>query len=258
AVHGHSDSVASLDVFTHGTGDGHVGFGLSLVDHVVTGNGVDRDGGFGQIGINVVWTLCVSGSGVACFVFSCNLGFNFSVTKQVYAWNIQVASFAVGIHGRGDLFAANSDGDGVTCFNVFTNRTGDGHVGFRFSLVDDVIFSNHVNSDVGLGRRYVYVVRLLVGSGRGVASVVSRGDLGFNLVVVDQFGTRNVHVPGLAVRINGGFVFFTTNGHGDLVARFDVFTDCTGDRDIAFRLFLIDHVIARNRIDIDLSFWRHY
>src|SRR5690606_8043037 len=68
AVHGHSDSVASLDVFTHGTGDGHVGFGLSLVDHVVTGNGVDRDGGFGQIGINVVWTLCVSGSGVACFV----------------------------------------------------------------------------------------------------------------------------------------------------------------------------------------------
>src|SRR5690606_17465522 len=150
AIDRHGDGVTSLDVLTNRTGDGHVGFGLSLVDHVVTGNGGDRDGGFGQIGINVVWALCVGGSGVACFVFSCNLGFNFSVTKQVYAWNIQVPSFAVGINRRGELFAADSDGDGVTCFNVFTNRTGDDHVGFRFSLVDDVIFSNHVNSDVGL------------------------------------------------------------------------------------------------------------
>src|SRR5690606_17287982 len=64
AIDRHGDSVASLDVFTHGTGDGHIPFRLSLVDHVVTGNGVDRDGGFGQISIHTVATVGFSRSWV--------------------------------------------------------------------------------------------------------------------------------------------------------------------------------------------------
>src|SRR5690606_29787126 len=73
-VHGHSDGVTSLDVFTHGTGDGHVGLGFSLVDHIVASNGVDRNRSFGQIGIATVATVSFSRSGVTGSVFGLNLG----------------------------------------------------------------------------------------------------------------------------------------------------------------------------------------
>ncbi|MHC3924925.1 hypothetical protein ACI0FW_03863 [Alcaligenes nematophilus] len=252
--HGHG--IASLNVFTHGTGDGHVGLGLSLVDHVVARNGVDGDGGFRSIGINIVWTFCIGGSGVACFVLSRNLSVNFSVTQQVHAWNIHVPRLAIGINRCSELFTTDSDSDGVAGLDVLANRTGDGHVGFGLGLVNDVIFSDDINSDLGFRRRNVDIVRLLVGRSRGVAGVVGRGDFGFNLVVVDQLGTRNVHAPGLAVRIDGGFVFFTADSHSDLVARFDVFTNRTGDRNVAARLFLVDHVVACDRINFDLGFRR--
>src|SRR5690606_28488157 len=90
AVHGHSHRVTGLHILANRTSDGHVRLGLGLVDHVVARNGVDGDGGFRSIGINIVWTFCIGGSGVACFVLSRNLSVNFSVTQQVHAWNIHV------------------------------------------------------------------------------------------------------------------------------------------------------------------------
>src|SRR5690606_20428981 len=74
AVHGHSDSVASLDVLTNRTRNGHVGLGLSLIDHVITGNGVDRDGSFRQVGIDTVATVSLSTGWVTRCVFGLNLG----------------------------------------------------------------------------------------------------------------------------------------------------------------------------------------
>src|SRR5690606_7969182 len=98
AVHGHSDGIAGLDVFTHGTGNGHVGLGLSLVDHIVTGNGVDRDGGFGQIGIDTVATVSLSTGGVTRCIFGLNLALNIAVLGQLGAWNIHVPGLAVSIN----------------------------------------------------------------------------------------------------------------------------------------------------------------
>nr|WP_240688280.1 hypothetical protein [Alcaligenes faecalis] len=120
------------------------------------------------------------------------------------------------------------------------NRTGDRDVAARLFLVDHVVACNRIDFDLGFRRRNVDVVRLLVGRSRGVASVVSRGDFGFtgngvdgdrsfrqvgidtvaavgfsrsgvtcsvfglnlgvNIAVLGQFGTRNVYVPGLATR----------------------------------------------------------
>src|SRR5690606_37400568 len=143
--------------------------------------------------------------------------------------NIHVPRLAIGINRCSELFTTDSDSDGVAGLDVLANRTGAGHVGFGLGLVNDVVFSDDINSDLGFRRRNVDIVRLLVGRSRGVTSVVRRGDFGFSLVVVDQLGTRNVHAPGLAVRVDGGFVFFTADSHSDLVARFDVFTNRTGD-----------------------------
>ncbi|QCP83885.1 hypothetical protein D0C27_19260 [Alcaligenes faecalis] len=58
---------------------------------------------------------------------------------------------------------------------------------------------------------------------------VFRFHLGVNIAVLGQFGTRNVHVPGLAVSVHGGRVVLAVHGHSDGVTGLDVFTHGTGD-----------------------------
>src|SRR5690606_39017869 len=89
-VHGHSDGVTSLHILANRTSDGHVGFGLSLVDHIVTGNGVDRDGGFGQIGIDTVATVSLSTGGVTRCIFGLNLGVHVRTSSQRSPRNVHV------------------------------------------------------------------------------------------------------------------------------------------------------------------------
>src|SRR5690606_31311311 len=81
-VHGHRHRVASLDVFTHGTGNGHVRLGLSLVVHIVTGNRVDRAGPTRRSSDHTVATVGFSAGGVTGGVFGLNLGVNIAVLGQ--------------------------------------------------------------------------------------------------------------------------------------------------------------------------------
>ncbi len=232
--------------------------GLGVVDHVVITEQrlSNRDLGCRQCGLYVVRLLVSSGCGVASVVSRGDFGFNLVVVDQFGTRNVHAPGLAVRVNGGFVFFAANGHDNLVARFDVFTNRTGNGDITARLFLVDNVVARDRINLDLGFGWRDVYTVRLLVSCGRGVASLVSRGDLGFNLVVVNQFGTRNIHVPGLAVWVNSRFVFFAADSHNNLVARFDVFTNRTSNSYITFRLFLIDDAVFSNGIDGDFSFWR--
>src|SRR5690606_34611554 len=99
-VHRHGHRVTSLDVFTHGTGNGHVGLGLSLVDYVVTGNGVDGDRSFRQVGIHTVATVGFSARWVTRSVFRLNLGVYVRISSQLGTRNVHVPGLAIGINRR--------------------------------------------------------------------------------------------------------------------------------------------------------------
>src|SRR5690606_35863409 len=101
AIDRHGDGITSLDVLTHGTGDGHVGLGLSLVDHIVTSNSVDRDSGFRQIGVYTVAAVSLSTGWITGRVFGFNLGVYVRVSGQLSARNVHVPGLAVRINGRG-------------------------------------------------------------------------------------------------------------------------------------------------------------
>ncbi|MCV4615255.1 hypothetical protein OFM04_35690, partial [Escherichia coli] len=69
------------------------------IDHVITGNGVDRDGSFRQVGIDTVATVSFSTGGVTGRVFSLNLGVNIAVLGQLGACNVHVPSLAISVNG---------------------------------------------------------------------------------------------------------------------------------------------------------------
>src|SRR5690606_23547798 len=146
------DGVTSLDVLTNRTGDGHVGFGLSLVDHVITGNGVDRDGSFRQVGIDTVAAVSFSAGRVTGRVFRFHLGVNITVLSQLSTRNVHVPSLAVGINGGRVVLAVHGHSDGVASLDVLTNRTGDSDIPFRLSLVDHVVTRDRVDRDAGFGQ----------------------------------------------------------------------------------------------------------
>src|SRR5690606_18227524 len=127
-VHGHSDGITSLDVFTHGTGDGHVGLGLGLVDHVIPSNGVDRDRSFGQISVYTVAAVGFSRSGVTRSVFRFHLGVYIDLL-DLYSFPTRRSSdLAIGINGGGVILTVHGHSDSVASLDVFTHGTSDGHV----------------------------------------------------------------------------------------------------------------------------------
>src|SRR5690606_11714532 len=118
AVHGHSHRIASLDIFTNRTRRGRVGFGLSLVNHIITGNGVDRDGSFRQISIDTVATVSFSTGWVTSSVFRFNLGVNIAVLSQLGTRNIHVPSLAVIVNSGRVVLAIDRHGDSVASLDV--------------------------------------------------------------------------------------------------------------------------------------------
>src|SRR5690606_2705788 len=101
AVGGHGGSVGRLNVVTPVTGHGHGGLGLSLVNHIVTSNSVDRDGGFRQISIDTVAAVSLSTGEVASSIFGLDLGVYVRISSQLSTRNIHVPGLAVSINGRG-------------------------------------------------------------------------------------------------------------------------------------------------------------
>src|SRR5690606_19739843 len=174
-VHGHRHRVASLHILTNRTRDSHVGFRLSLVDHVVTGNGVDRNGGFGQVGVYTVAAVGFSRSGVTGRVFSLNLGVNIAVLDQLSTKHVHVPALATGVTGRGVVLAVHGHSDGVASLDVLTNRTGASDIPFRLSLVDHVVTGNGVDRDGGFGQVSIDSISTVSFSRSGVARCVFRG-----------------------------------------------------------------------------------
>src|SRR5690606_19298278 len=177
---------------------------LGLVDHVVTGNGVNRDGGFRQISIHTVATVSFSTGWVASRIFRLNLGVNIAVLSQFGTRNIHVPGLAISINGRGVVLAVHGHGDGVASLDVFTHGTGNGHVGLGLSLVDHVIFSDHINSDLSFRQIGIATVAAVSLSTAGVTSRVFSLNLGVYVRISSQLSTRNIHVPSLAVSVNSG------------------------------------------------------
>src|SRR5690606_20170322 len=98
----------------HSTGNSDIPFRFSLVDYVVTGNGVDRNRSFGQIGIHAVATVGFSRSGVTGGVFRFDLGVNIAVLSQFGTRNVHVPGLAVSVHGGGVVLAVDRYGHGIT------------------------------------------------------------------------------------------------------------------------------------------------
>src|SRR5690606_32451817 len=124
----HGDSVASLDVLTNRTRNGHVGIGRGPSGHVITGNGVDRDGSFRQVGIDTVATVSFSTGGVTGRVFRLNLGVYVRISSQLSTRNVHVPGLAISINGRGVILAVHGHSDSVASLDVLTHGTGNGHV----------------------------------------------------------------------------------------------------------------------------------
>src|SRR5690606_32431176 len=102
-----------------------------------------------------------------------------------------------------------------------------------------VIASNGVDGNRSFWQVGIDTVATVGFSARWVAGGVFRFHLGVNIAVLSQFGARNVHVPGLAVSVNGGGVILTVHGHSDGITGLDVFTHGTGNSDIPFRFGLV-------------------
>src|SRR5690606_38091141 len=152
---------------------------LGLVDHVVTGNGVNRDGGFRQISIHTVATVSFSTGWVASRIFRLNLGVNIAVLGQFGTRNVHVPSLAVSINGSRVVLAVHGHGDGVASLDVFTHGTGNGHVGLGISIADHVISSAPITRALTSGRIGIDTIATV---GFSAGRVASR-TFGFNLRV---------------------------------------------------------------------------
>src|SRR5690606_38182477 len=253
-VHGHRDGVTSLDVFTHGTGNGHVGRSEERRVGKESSNRVERDGGFRQVGIHTVATVGFSARWVTRSVFRLNLGVYVRILGQVRAGIVHVPVLAVGVYGGPVVLTVHSHSDGVTGLDVFTHGTGNGHVGLGLSLVDHIVTRDGVDGDGGFWQISVYTVATIGFSGSRVTSGIFRFHLGVYVRISRQLGTRNGHVPGLAIGINRRRVVLTIDRHGHGIAGLDVFTHGTGNGHVGLGLSLVDHVITGNGVDGDGSF----
>src|SRR5690606_25255251 len=129
--------------------------------------------------------------------------------------------------------------DSVTSFCVTLSIRLVGHLFYNALTISDRSFRQ-------VGIDTVATVGFSTG---WVASRIFGLNLGVNIAVLGQFGTRNVYVPGLAVGINGGRVVLTVHGHSHRVASLDIFTHGTGDGHVGFGLSLVDHIITGNGVN---------
>src|SRR5690606_18179449 len=148
-------------------------------------------------------------------IFGLNLGVYVRISSQLSTRNVYVPGLAVSVHGGRVVLAVHGHRHRVTSLHILANRTGDGHVRFRLGLVDHVVTGNGVDRDGGFGQISIDTVATVSFSAGGVTGCVFRLNLGVNIAVLGQLGARNVHVPGLAVGINGSRVVLAVHGHGD-------------------------------------------
>nr|WP_170978606.1 Ig-like domain-containing protein [Alcaligenes faecalis] len=161
---------------------------------------------------------------------------------------------------------------------MINKEESGGDVTITGTVGKDVKPGDKVTVTVG-GKEYDTVAAVSFSARRVTRSIFGL-NLGVYVRISSQLSTRNVYVPGLA--INGKDYTTTVNADGktwnvdvpgtelaqDSNVHAKVETEDaagnpasaeanrTGDRDVAARLFLVDHVVACDRINFDLGFRR--
>ena len=217
------------------TGEGQILGFLSIVDYIVTGNGVNGQPRRGQVHLYAVrGAVAVAGfigqrrgDGVIP-------GGQRGDVRRRHAH----APVAGGVESGGVRFAVEGDGD-----HIARRRAGHGtgdYQGLRMlGAVDHVVVGNGVNGQLwngGINQHVAIrggrVARFIrYGGADGVVSVGNRA----------QIGGRYGHAPA-AVSLNGGGVVHAVQGHGDGLTRFGV-----GDavnHQILLRFGRIDDVVV--------------
>src|SRR5690606_9005536 len=194
-VHGHRHRVASLDVFTHGTGDGHEIGRATRRERVVTGEGAECYRGFRQVGVYTIATVGFSACGVFGCVFGLSLRVRIAVLGQFGTRNVYVPGLTVSVNGGRVILAVHGHSDGIAGLDVFTHGTGDGHVGLGLSLVDHIVTGNGVDRDGGFGQIGIDTVATVSLSTGGVTRCIFGLNLGVYVRTSSQRSPRNVHVP---------------------------------------------------------------
>src|SRR5690606_26025246 len=168
----------------------------------VASNGIDRDRSFWQIGIHTVAAVSFSARRVTRSIFGLDLGMYVRISSQLGTRNVHVPGLAISVNGGRVVLAVDRYGHGITSLHILANRTSDGHVRLGLGLVDHIVTRNGVDRDRSFGQIGVDAVAAVSFSARWVARSVFGLDLGVNIAVLSQLGTRNVYVPGLAVSVN--------------------------------------------------------
>src|SRR5690606_36052041 len=128
------------------------------------------------------------------------------------ARNVYVPGLAVSVHGGRVVLAVHGQDRQGAGLDVFTDGSGNGHVGLGLSLVDHVIFSDHINSDLSFRQIGIDTVATVGFSTGWVASRIFGLNLGVYVRISSQLSTRNIHVPSLAVSVNSGRVVLAVHG----------------------------------------------
>src|SRR5690606_1036509 len=186
------------------------------------------------IHIQRVWTGIVGRSAVASRICRRYLGINRIVLQQIlYRYGDLEGQIIT--NGTGVFLATDSQSHGIARLYILANRTG--HVNralavTSFVVIQHTVTGDRIQSDLGFRQRGLHTIVAVSFSASGIAGSVFRFHLGVNVVIQSQFGARNVHVPGLAVSINGCGVVLAVHGHSDLIASLDVLTNRTRNGDV--------------------------
>src|SRR5690606_23797589 len=100
----------------------------------------------------------------------------------------------------------------------------------------------------------IHTVATVGFSARWVTRSVFRLNLGVYVRISSQLGTGNIHVPGLAIGVNGGGVILTVDRYGHGIASLHILANRTGEGHVSFRLGLVDHIVTGNGVDGNRSF----
>ncbi len=92
---------------------------------------------------------------------------------------------------------------------------------------------------------------------RDVACRITRGHASGDIAIDGQYGTGNIHAPGLAIGIHRRLVGLGPDFNGNRITGFDFIADLTGDGNSLTRFGRINHVIAGDIINRDRRHWRN-
>ncbi|CAB3717384.1 hypothetical protein LMG26219_06324 [Achromobacter marplatensis] len=257
AMHGQGHGVADLGVAAYGARDrDRLGL-FGGVDHIITSDGVDGDGGLG-FQVDAIALVSFGGLAVASVIGSGHGGVDIAVLSQLCARHVDaVAELAAAlVHDlTGIGLAMHGQGDGVADLDVAADLAGHGDILARFFGVDDAVAGDRVDRDRGVNVGVDAVALISFGS-LAVAGIIRGGHGSVDVRVLGEFRTRNIDAvaQGTVAQVhNLTGVVLAVDGQGDGVADLDVTADLAGHGNVLARFFSVDDAVARDRVDRDRS-----